>query len=145
MTALSDQMIQRAIEKLGLSWHKSEYGTMVVFEADDTHGLSVRLRGSVEQDDILVIYITTDKYFAVNEWKRALMTVNDFNQQFRWPKAYADLPEEGSDKLDVVCETQVQCPDGITENTLSTWIASALHGADKLYTMLVVDNKIPTS
>jgi hypothetical protein len=147
MTALSDQLIQKAIEKLGWSWQKSQQGTAVIFGADDTHGLALRIVGSVEgtENDILDLFITTDKYFVVNEWKRALLTVNDFNRKFRWPKAYAILPAEGSDKLDVVCEYQVECPDDITENTISSWIANALYGADKLYTMLVVDNKIPVA
>jgi len=147
MPPISRTTIQQALQANGWNQEPDSDGDYVLrFKPDEDHGCRDLVMISIEgdEDDVFAVRLNIDRDFPIDEWKRILMLVNDFNRDYRWPNAFVRFPESEDDTtVTVACGYFVKCAGPVTQDMLSNWIIATMAGADRLFTMLIVDNKIP--
>jgi hypothetical protein len=113
----NQEMIQSFLSSNGIDVKADDDGDYSFsFSADDKTGCALRflLMVSGENKDVYDVRVYADREIAHQDWSRAIMACNEWNDAKRWPKTYFHAANPDSDTVGrVVCEGDIDLEAGI--------------------------------
>lgn len=130
-------MIESFLKSKDLSYEIDQDGDVSLsFSEDEKIGCSMRIWLMIagENKDVYDIRVYTDRDIAKEDWSRAIMACNEWNDAKRWPKAYFHVsdPEADTDGR-VVCEGDIDLEAGIHQELFDDFTSTILARAQSFW------------
>lgn len=129
---LSLERLKTHLKRRGLGYSEEDTAVLVRFAYKHKCDREVTLRISLEgeQEDVLRVHMEADRRVNREDFPHALELCNRFNHDFRWPKAYLEVPESEGDVSapsgKLMTSHQIDCEEGIHDALLDDFISCAV-------------------
>ncbi|MHB1354710.1 MAG: type III secretion system chaperone family protein [Anaerolineae bacterium] len=130
-------MIEAFLKSKDLDYEIDKDGDVSLSVSEDEKmGCSMRIWLMIagENKDVYDIRIYTDRDIAKEDWSRAIMTCNEWNDAKRWPKVYFHVSDPDADTGGrVICEGDIDLEAGIHQDLFDDFTSTIFAGAQSFW------------